>query len=408
MKMQEIRKIRRNWGVKMKIWSINLSSGFRWISMAVMFLLMILFQHQPALALSPLDSSSPIPTSAMKLVQFCADPKIGLDAQAVSTLVDYVLGHKLNKEADLPKLQECPGAYYEFDTKTTFPRFLKFAYSPQIPATFTRPSSMRYSLWAAPQGKSQKMPSSWRLASPVGKPVIIHGLQHDSNTPDLTTGVYHEYDLKRTLIHLNHKGRRVLISISKQVNESEVGKKGIILGNDDDWNYYYSGVPGSFKAGMGWVKSYIYDYFSVAVYVETGASPTFVRTGTFQWIRAGWSGINFVQTSHIINGMKRFSRNFKTILESPKLPTPNKIIATYKWLSALPNHDLIEKYAALQQAQQSLAVRTGKIGTPEIKKQGSYGHIPKEQIIEELMLEYLKTTLGKPSLVEKIVVLGIK
>jgi len=109
------------------------------------------------------------------------------------------------------------------------------------------------------------------LTSPAAEPVIIHGLQHDSNTPDLTTGVYHEYDLKRTLIHLNHKGRRVLISISKQVNQSEVGKKGAILGNDDDWNYYYSGDTGSFKTGMGWIKSYVYDFFSVGVYVETGA-----------------------------------------------------------------------------------------------------------------------------------------
>jgi len=55
----------------------------------------------------------------------------------------------------------------------------------------------------------------------------------------------------------------------------------------------------------------------------------------------------------------------------------------------------------LQQAQQSLAVQTGKIGTADIKRQGSYAHIPKEQIIEELMLEYLKITLGKSSLLEK-------
>jgi hypothetical protein len=374
--------------------------------MAVIFSLMIL-QHQPALALSPLDSSSPVPTAAMKLVQFCVDPKVGLDAHAVATLVDYVLEPKLNKEADLPKLQECPGAYYEFDTKITFPRFLKYAYNPQIPAALTRPSSMRYSLWTDPRGKSHKMPNEWRLASPASEPVIIHGLQHDSNTPDLTTGVYHEYDLKRTLIHLNHKGRLVLISISKQVNQSEVGKKGIILGNDDDWNYYYSGEAGSFKAGLGWVKSYIYDFFSVGVYVETGASQALVRIGTFQWIRAGWSGFNFVQEGHIINGMKRYARNFKTILESPHLPTPNQIISTYQRLSALPNRDLIERYAALQQAQQSLALQTGKIGTADIKRQGSYANIPKEQIIEELMLEYLKITLGKSSLLEKKVVLGM-
>jgi hypothetical protein len=392
----------------MKIWPMKLSSVFQWLSMAVMLSLMILFQHQPALAFSPSDSSIPIPSAAMKLVQFCADPKVGLDAKAVATLVDYVLGSKSNKEADLPKLQECPGAYYEFDTKIAFLRFLEYAYNPQIPADLMRPSSLRYSLWTSSQGKAHKIPTSWRLASPAGEPVIIHGLEHASNTPDLTTGVYHEYDLKRTLIHLNHNGRQVLISISKQVNQSDVGKKGIILGNDDDWNYYYSGEPGSLRAGMGWVKSYIYDFFSVGVYVESGASPTMVRTGVFQWIRAGWSGINFVQEGHIISGMKRFSRNFKTILESPNLPTPHQMISTYQRFSALPNHDLIEKYAALRQAQQDLAVQTGKIETAEIKRQGSYAHIPKEQIVEELMLEYLKITLGKPSLVGKRVVLGVK
>ncbi len=133
-----------------------------------------------------------------------------------------------------------------------------------------------------------------------------------------------------------------------------------------------------------------------------------VRTGTFQWIRAVWSVINFVQTTHITNGMKRFARNFKTILESPNLPTPNQMISTYHRLSALPKPDLIEKYAALQRSQQSLAVRTGKIGTAETNKLGSYAQIPKEQIVGELMLEYLKMALGKPSLVETKVVLGVK
>ena len=115
----------------------------------------------------------------MKLVQFCADPKAGLDAQAVATLVDYVLGPKSNKEADLPKLQEAPGAYYEFDTRINFSSFLQYSYSHQIPSVLTSPSSIRYSLWTGLQGESQKMPGSWKLVPPAGKPVIIRGLQRD-------------------------------------------------------------------------------------------------------------------------------------------------------------------------------------------------------------------------------------
>ena len=397
--------------MKMKKRTTNPASGsrdhqvIRWLLIALIISLLTIFQYQPALAIPLSDSSSPIPAAAMKLVQFCADPKVGLDTQAIATLVDYVLGPKSNKEADLPKFQEAPGAYYEFDTRINFSNFLKYSYSNQIPSVLTSPASLRYSLWTGLQGESQKMPSSWKLVPPAGKSVIIRGLERNGITPDLTTGVYYEYNLKRTLILLNYKGRQVLISISKQIDKSDVGKKGVILGNDDDWNYYYSGVPGSAKAGLGWIKSYIYDYFSVGVHVESGSSPSMVRAGVFQWIRAGWSGINFVQTMHIIKGMKRYAKNSKTILESPKLPAPNQIASTYQRLSDLPQNDLVEKYTALQQARQSSAVLSGKIKTNEIKKQDSYANTLKEQIVEELMLEYFKITLGKPSLLGKKVVL---
>ena len=366
--------------------------------------LLTMFQYQPALAVPLTDNASPVPAAALKLIGFCANPKVGLDAQAIAILVDYVLEQKSSKESDLPKIKETPGAYYEFDTRISFTNFLQYSYSNQAPAALTSPASLRYSLWTGLPGELQKMPASWKLVPPAGKPIIIYGLQHDAITPDLTTGVYYEYDLKKTLILLNHKGRQVLISISKQIDISDIGKKGVILGNDDDWNYYYSGIPGSTKAGLGWVKSYIYDFFAVGVYVESGSM---VRSGVFQWIRAGWSGVNFVQTSHIIKGMKRNAKTSKTILESPKLPAPSLIASTYKRLSSLPKNDLVDRYTVLQQARKSLAILSGKIDKNEIKKQDSYANTPKEQIIEELMLEYLKITLGKSSLLGKQVVSGL-
>lgn len=255
---------------------------------------------------------------------------------------------------------------------------------------------MRYSLWTGPQGESKNMPDLSKM--PVAaEPVVIHGLQRDSNTPDLTTGVYHEYDLKRTLVLFNHKGRRSLLSISKQIRPSDVGKKGAILGNDDQWNYYYSGEAGSSMTGLGWVKSYIYDYFSVIVYVDSGGSPATVRTGVFQWLRAGWSGINFVKTGHILDGMKRFARDSKAILEAPNLPAPVQVVSAYQRLLGLSPPDLTEKYIALRLAQQSSALQTGKITNKEVKKQDLSAKVPREQMVEELMVEYLRTTLGKHS-----------
>jgi hypothetical protein len=358
--------------------------------------LLILF-HQPAVAASPAEAFGSINDAAVKLVQFCIDPKVGLDEQAVATLVDFVLTSKQNREYALPSSMDCTGAYFEFDTKTTFPRFLEYSYNPFIPAVITRPSSVRYSFWTVPRGKAHELPGTWKPIPPAGIPVVIHGIQRESDTPDLTTAVYHEYDLKRTLILLNHKGQQVLVSVSKQISKSNVGKKGVILGNDNDWNYYYSGEPGTPKTGLGWVKSYIYDCFSVGVYVESSTAPTMLRAGVFHWLRAGWSGINFVKSNHILNGMKRFARDCRMILESPRLPAPNQMVSVYQGLLNMPAGDLIKKYLAFQQGQLSSAIQIGRIKKPAGEERPSLANTPKEQMVEELMLEYLKVTLEKPT-----------
>ncbi|MEN6621798.1 MAG: hypothetical protein ABFD50_09645 [Smithella sp.] len=373
--------------------------NFHWLLIVLTVTLLTILKNQPAFAVSLTENSSPVPAAAMKLIQFCINPRTGLDNQAVSTVLDYVIEHKSHKEVELPKYQDSTGAYYEFDTRTNFSNFLQYTYSSKVPSALTRPASLRYSIWTDLPGELPKLPSNWKMPGPGDKPVIIYGLQRDCITPDIITGVYYEYGLKRTLILLNHKGKQALISISKQIEISDVGKKGYILGKDDDWSYYYSGEPGSTKAGLGWVKSYIYNFFSVGVYVESGSS--LVRCGNFQWIRAGWSGVNFVKPEHVIKGMKRHARNLKTIVESPSVPSPKQLISIYQRLLSLPRIELIKDYTALQNARQSMAVQSGKIKAKDIKKQDSYASTPKEQIVEELMLENLKIFMGKPSLLGK-------
>lgn len=369
----------------------------RRIGISLALTLLFITAHLTAAALSSAESRKSINDAALHLVQFCNDPKVGLDERDIATLVDFVMSAKNERTHALPESRGCPGAYQEFDTKSNFRRFMQYSYNARIPSVVTRPSSLRYSLWLAPQGKARNLPGNWEPIPAAGAPVILHGLQHDSNTPDLTTGVYYEYDLKRTLIRVNYKGRQALVSVSKQIDKSNVGEKGLILGPDSDWNYYYSGEPGSAKAGLGWVKSYIYDYFSVNVYVETGTAPAMVRTGVFQWIRAGWSGINFVQPGHIIDGLKRFARNNRMIMESPRLPAPNKLITAYQGLLNMPAGDLIKKYAVLQEARRSSALQTGKIGTAKAGESFFFSKTSKDQMVEELMLEYLKAALGKPT-----------
>jgi hypothetical protein len=63
--------------------------------------------------------------------------------------------------------------------------------------------------------------------------------------------------------------------------------------------------------------------------------------------------------------------------------------------------DLIKEYAALRQAQRSLAIKAGKISKSEIEEKISFGNSSKDQMVEELMLENLKMTIGKPTVLEK-------
>jgi hypothetical protein len=370
---------------------------FRWIGISFVLAMLCIAPRFTVTAHSSAEPRKQVTDAALRLVQFCIDPRVGLDEHDIATLADYVLSSKPDKEHALPESQGCPGAYQEFDTKTNFSRFMDYSYNPLIPAVVTRPSSLRYSLWGSTRGKSPKLPAGWKPVPSGGSPMILHGLQHDSNTPDLTTGVYYEYDLKRTLIVANYKGRQVLVSISKQIDKSRIGEKGFILGNDSDWSYYYSGEQGSAKAGLGWIESYIYDYYSVGIYLESGSAPVMLRTGVFQWIKAGWMGVNFVKPSHIIDGLKRFARNNKAILESSRLPASTQMISVYQWLVNLPIGDLRQKYAALQQAQRSSAIQTGKLSKSKADEPLSLAKTTKEQMVEELMLEYVKMALGKPT-----------
>ncbi len=359
--------------------------------------LLLILLHEPAATASPASSLNSVTGAATRLAQFCMEPQIGLDKRALTTLADYVLRSKETREFALPKSMESTGAYYEFDAGITFPRFIEYSYNPSIPAVVTRPSTLRYCYWAAPAGAIQKLPNSWKPVPPGGGPFVVHGMQHESDTPDLHTAVYHEYDVKRTLILFNHKERQVMVSVSKQVRISDVGRKGVIVGNDSDWNYYYSGQAGTPRTGLGWVKSYIYDCLTIGVNAESTTGPPMVRTGVFQWLRAGWSGINFVKSNHILNGLKRFARDNRIVLESPRLPSPDQMVSTYEWLWNMPAGDLIKKYAALQQAQRSSAIQVAKISKSEGEEQRSFAGAPKEQMVEELMLDYLKAMLRKDS-----------
>jgi hypothetical protein len=289
-------------------------------------------------------------------------------------------------------------AYHEFDIHRSLSQILHLTYDPDIPAVVTMPASIRLSHWTAVDTPEHSLPKLWESLPVLKDPQFITGVEHIVNSPDQHSGAYFEYNLYRTLILLKHEGRPVLISLSRQVDVSDVGKKGLIIGADDDWDYLYTGQAGVSYAGLGWVKSYMYDSYSVSFSIETDAALPTVRVGVFKWMRAGWAGINLARPPHIFSGLKRFAKSFKTVLENPRLgdaAAVSRDFANIKSLSIEEQRKIIAGYLAVIEKKCRLERRFSDEQLNDLFNNRHYLNGLNEEERQSLIaLAYVKNLLG--------------
>ncbi len=295
------------------------------------------------------------------------------------------------------EIRNTSSAYFPFEINSSMERLLEYAYNDAIPSQAMSPSSLRtaYRLETA-AGQS----SSWHWRLPAGEaPQIVRFAEHEEITPDHFTGAYYGYDVDRTLILYRYKGHNVFLSLAKQRDISEVGKKGEALGDEEDWDYLYSGETGLSKPGLGWVRSYIYDSFSVTVFYETGGKEPKLRCGSFKWLNAGWARVNMVQSRHIYHGQRRYVIDLKKILENRKLPAPKLMAEGFTALRRLSREELrpyISKYLvtlARQYAKTRALSRDIFQDVLDPEKGLKLLEVPEMRAVVEL--EYLKALLGK-------------
>jgi hypothetical protein len=260
------------------------------------------------------------------------DDETDFDPRNVGPILDFVIRPAKNDPLFyMDEIDGASSAYYGFDIPVDLHRFLKYSYNPRIPDALFCPSSIRFSTWRKVNGTQNLFPKLWTHLPDPKRPVMVKGLEHMENTPDLSSGAFFSYDLLRAVILFRHNGNNVLLSVSKQTGLSEVGKKGLIIGEDSAWNYLYTDLEGLTKPGLGWVRSQIYDSFSIIVYYEQEGR---IRCGAFKWLNAGWAGINFVKKSHIYSGLERFAQAYHEIFSKP-LPEPEEIESFFSGLNGL-------------------------------------------------------------------------
>ncbi len=264
-----------------------------------------------------------------------------LDVNKITDLIDFVISAKPeDQNYTLGSRNGGTSAYYEFSVNRTLKQVLDLVYNPKIPSHVVTPSSVRRADWVEIDGKHQDLPNLSDALEDLSSPLVIKGVEFIENTPDTTSGAYYAYMLDRTLILMKYQGQPVLLSLSNQRDKSSVGKKGLVLGPDENWSYLYTGEKGTTRKGLGWADSYMYNSSSIVVYYQTKGTDPKVKFGSFKWLKAGWAGINLAQPFHLRDGIKRLALSFKEILESPALGDVPKVARMFDQIEKLSMDEL--------------------------------------------------------------------
>lgn len=323
------------------------------------------------------------------------EPSLG----ALGSLADAALAEG-PAERELPDLHDANGVSLRETVHAPLSRILDYAYNPDVPSYLVLPSVVRFAGWYPGSDiLGLDAPLSSNLPAPQS-PVVLHGREFEEITPDLFSGGYYRYDMQRLLALFDHNGRSVLISVAVQDGPSDVGKKGVVL-DDGKWQYFYSGIDGLTKGGIGWMDTYLYEAVSVSVFVDNGDGTT--TNAVYKWLRAGWAGMNVVRAKHILEGCRRFARSFRSVLESDLLPDAKALAAKAHELWTLSEQELDRRIKSYAQRVESLFKDHPDLDSrsfAKIIKNGGYAKVlsSREERVSTLLLEYLKSKLGTPAL----------
>lgn len=334
-----------------------------------------------------------------------------IDVSRLDALIDFIHSPRpAGTKVQLPTRLKATSAFYEFEIRRNFKDILQLAYNPDIPLQMVSPGSVRLSYWVDANGMHKPLPPVWEQLDTLAQPLVVKGIENEEITPDLTTGAYYRSLLDRALILFSRNGRRALVSLARQKDVSEVGKKGLILGADDQWNYFFSGEKGLTKTGLGWVDSHIYDTFSVLIYYESDGEAPVTKCCLLKWLRAGWLGMNMVKPKHIQSGFERFARDVKRVMESPRLPEPMLLADMSNQIKRLSDQELQGKMTLyLKQMEKRLQVAEKSLHEWIAKAVNGNGYVSRlttPEMQATLFLETLKYRLGLLSL-DDVAYLGL-
>ena len=345
----------------------------------------------------------PVEDGLSYLLSLMQQPGAVLDADRIDALLDYAGTDTTGSEPAAPaKRSGGPGVCVGTGIEAPLERILRYVYNPRIPSYVMMPQLLRLSGWYPDSDLVAHDVKLWDALPGLDKPLLLRGREYEVTTPDTSTGGYYRYDLNRLLILLKHRGQPVMISISKMVQPSDVGKRAVIV-DDGNWTYFYSGQKGLSLQLLKWMDTFIYEASSVLIFKQTRDRQPHTDVTLFKWLKAGWKGMNVVNPAHIRAGSVRFVENIKQIVESEDLPDAVSIARQYNQIRQASNSDLdrlIQQYAL--NFEELAKARNAISGDQfdQLVSNGGYARLlNREERIGVVMLEYMKYNLGKTPLI---------
>ncbi len=374
-------------------------SAVRWIAAAILPL--ILLPCSPASAAQPWET---LPTGAVAAAHYLLDAvgasaSADVDIQRIAPLIDFLQTSKPSTARyRAGDGFDAPSAFHQFTVRSTLKRIVDYTLNADIPSFFFWPSSLRLARWTRIDGGDAQLDRLKSAFAGLDEPFTLRGAEHLSITPDQHTGAYYSYDVDKLVVLAPYRTGKLMLSVYRQQKPSMVGRKGWVLGDDDDWNYLYTEDKGLNLKGLGWVDTYMYDSFGISLYYQPDPAQATVICGAISWVRAGWAGINMVKPHHIHRGLLRVAEAFVEILENPRLPDPERLAATFSRSKHLPTPTLKrygrDYFSSLEQRIAASKALREAVGA-DFDSQALLDQMSREEIYAVLALDYFKKLLGR-------------
>jgi hypothetical protein len=343
-----------------------------------------------------------VETALDYLFQALNEPQLIFDPTRATPLLAFSQQQGALPSDIVPKDRaDSNGSFLSFSVNASIEKILHYLYNPDIPKFMVLPALLRLSGWHSGSDLANRKTPLWDHLNNLDSHLLLRGRKYEVNTPTSAAGGYYRYDLNRLVILMKHRGQPILVSVSNTSEPSSAGKKGVII-DDKNWNYFYSEIEGVSHNLIGWADTHIYHSASVIVYHPQAGNHQRTQITMFNWLKAGWKGVNVVSSDHIKDGCERFKENLTYIFDSPTLPETEALISAVRRINSLPHEALDQLARQYARAFEQKAQNKPKMKNEDFMRIIANGGYADVLTLEEkrgiVLQEYFKTCVGKHAL----------